>query len=54
MKNSFYLLLFVFLLVPAKNIHAGERGFDYPLQEVAFYNIKVTGGLWKMRIDSCI
>jgi DUF1680 family protein len=54
MKKILYLLLFVCLLAPAKNTHAGGKGFDYPLQEVAYYNVNVTGGLWKMRIDSCI
>ena len=54
MKNSYYLLVFVFLLLSAKNSGAAKTGFDYPLQEVPYYNVKVTGGLWKMRIDSCI
>jgi hypothetical protein len=54
MKNYFCLLLSVLLLLSFRNLNAGEISFDYPLQEVAYYNVKVTGGLWKMRIDSCI
>ena len=54
MKKSFYLLFLLFLLFSCKNSGPPEKGFDYPLQEVPYYNINVTGGLWKMRIDSCI
>ena len=54
MKKSICLLVFVFLLFSFKNTKTDKRVFDYPLQEVPYYKINVTGGLWKMKIDSCI
>ena len=54
MNKYFCLLLFVFLFFCFENAHALKNGFDYPLQEVPYYNVKVTGGMWKMKIDSCI
>ena len=54
MNKYFCLLLFVFLFFCFEKAHALKNVFDYPLQEVPYYNVKVTGGMWKMKIDSCI
>ena len=54
MNKYFCLLLFVFLFFCFEKAHSLKNVFDYPLQEVPYYNVKVTGGMWKMKIDSCI
>ncbi len=54
MKTTTYLLCSIFLILSCSTGGNGDRVFDYPLSEVPYYNIKVTGGLWKMRMDSCI
>jgi hypothetical protein len=54
MKKSIYLLFSIFLLFSCENSVNEKEVFEFPLLEVPYYNVKVTGGLWKMRIDSCI
>ena len=54
MKKSIYLFLPVFLLFSFRDTQTDNKKVDYPLQEVPYFNVKITGGLWKMKIDSCI
>ena len=54
MKKSICFLLPLLMLSSFKSTDNVKKGSAYPLQEVPFFNTRVTGGLWKMRIDSCI
>jgi hypothetical protein len=54
MNKTVYLLCSLSLILSCKTGGKGDRIFEYPLREVPYYSIKVTGGLWKMRMDSCI
>jgi len=52
-----YFICFLSLLVfvcSCDQSNSGSEIKDYPLKEVPYYSVNVTGGLWKMRIDSCI
>jgi uncharacterized protein len=53
-RKFIYLFLTVFLLLSFSDAGKDEKKFDYPLQEVPYFKVKINGGLWKMKIDSCI
>ena len=54
MKISVCLVFCILLICSCSDTATENSDFGYPLREVPYYNVKVTGGLWKMRIDSCI
>jgi hypothetical protein len=54
MKRCFYIITGLALFFSCSIENAEKSPSGYPLQEVPYYQVKVTGGLWKMRIDSCI
>ncbi len=54
MKQSLYIIAGLTLFFSCSTENAEKNPSGYPLQEVPYYQVKVTGGLWKMRIDSCI
>lgn len=54
MKNLIFSLVIILLFNSCVNKETENINADYPLREVPYFNVKVTDGLWKMRIDSCI
>jgi DUF1680 family protein len=54
MKKVVLMIIWILLVCSCSDSKTHKRDFDYQLREVPYYNVKATGGLWKMRIDSCL